>query len=204
ASSADARRRHHGYYGGYRGRRQSRFDEWRRPPAAPPNAQKPRQRREQNPQANARPGPPPAPDQEPQPERRHNSGQPRAADRARQSYDRRRVRYDDWRRARDERRARYEDWRRGRERDDWRRLDEREDWTRRREAERGDAALRRTRGGPFAAVVEKLVRGCGAQGAEFENWPFDAIAQTVAPDPKHRTPLPPLPPTPTPAAPRPP
>jgi hypothetical protein len=66
-----------------------------------------------------------------------------------------------------------EDWRRSRERD-------REDWTRRREAERGDAALRPGRGGPFAAVVEKLVRGCGQQGAEFDHWPFDAIAQIVA------------------------
>src|SRR5262249_26570116 len=82
----------------------------------------------------------------------------------------------------DERRARYEDWRRGRDR-------EREDWTRRREAERGDAALRRTRGGPFGAVVEKLVRGCGAQGAEFENWPFDAIAQIVGADEKERNAL---------------
>ena len=39
--------------------------------------------------------------------------------------------------------------------------------------------MRPGRGGPFAAVVEKLVRGCGQQGAEFENWPFDAIAQIV-------------------------
>src|SRR5207247_1597476 len=101
----------------------------------------------------------------------------------------RRARYDDWRRARYERRARYADWRRSRERDDWRRVREREDWTRRREAERGDAALRRTRGGPFAAVVEKLVRGCGQQGAEFENWPFDAIAQIVGADEKERTAL---------------
>src|SRR5262249_57448988 len=64
-----------------------------------------------------------------------------------------------------------------------------EDWTRRREAERGDAALRRTRGGPFGAVVEKLIRGCGQQGAEFENWPFAAIAQTVGADEKERTAL---------------
>src|SRR5262245_12255184 len=99
----------------------------------------------------------------------------RGEDRYRETYDRRRSRYD-------ERRARYEDWRRGRDRD-------REDWTRRREAERGDAALRRTRGGPFGAVVEKLVRGCGAQGAEFENWPFDAIAQSVGADEKERTAL---------------
>src|SRR5262249_10541972 len=76
---------------------------------------------------------------------------------------------------------RYDDWRRSRERD-------REDGTRRREADRGDAALRRGRG-PFGAVVEKLVRGCGAQGAEFENWPFDAIAQTVGADEKERAAL---------------
>src|SRR5262249_50521964 len=66
---------------------------------------------------------------------------------------------------------------------------EREDWTRRREAERGDAALRRTRGGPFAAVVEKLVRGCGRQGAEVDNWPVDAIAQSVGGDETQRTAL---------------
>jgi len=30
ASSADARRRHHGYYGGYGERSQSSFDDWRR------------------------------------------------------------------------------------------------------------------------------------------------------------------------------
>ena len=99
----------------------------------------------------------------------------RGEDRSHETYDRRRSRYD-------ERRARYEDWRRGRDR-------EREDWTRRREAERGDAALRPARGGPFAAVVEKLVRGCGQQGAEFENWPFDAIAQIVGADEKERTAL---------------
>jgi LTXXQ motif family protein len=96
----------------------------------------------------------------------------RGDDRTRESYDRRR--------------ARYEDWRRGRARDDWRRSREPEDGTRRREAERGDAALRPGRGGPFAAVVEKLVRGCGVQGAEFENWPFDAIAQIVGTDEAQR------------------
>ena len=97
----------------------------------------------------------------------------RGEDRIRERYDRRRARYDEWRR------ARYEGWR-GRER---------EDWTRRREAERGDAVMRPTRGGPFGAVVEKLVRGCGAQGAEFENWPFDAIAEIVGADEKERTAL---------------
>src|SRR5207302_275942 len=66
---------------------------------------------------------------------------------------------------------------------------ERDDWTRRREAARGDPVMRPGRGGPFAAVVEKLVRGCGAQGAEFENWPFDAIAQIVGADEKERNAL---------------
>src|SRR5262249_35349890 len=107
-------------------------------------------------------------------------GRDRGEDRSRETYDRRRARYEDWRRSRyDERRARYEDWRRARER---------EDWGRRREADRGDAALRRGRG-PFGAVVEKLVRGCGQQGAEFENWPFDAISQIVGADEKERTAL---------------
>jgi len=99
----------------------------------------------------------------------------RGEDRSRESYDRRRARYDEWRR--------------GRDRDDWRRSREREDSSRRREAERGDAALRPGRGGPFAAVVEKLLRGCGQQGAEFENWPFDAIGQIVGADEKERNAL---------------
>jgi LTXXQ motif family protein len=99
----------------------------------------------------------------------------RGDDRTRESYDRRRARYDEWRR--------------GRDRDAWRRSREREDWTRRREAERGDAALRPGRGGPFAAVVEKLVRGCGQQGAEFDHWPFDAIAQIVGADEGQRNAL---------------
>src|SRR5262249_23680203 len=70
----------------------------------------------------------------------------------------------------------------------WRRSGEREDWTRRREAERGDAALRRTRGGPFAAVGGKLVRGRGPQGAGVDNWPFDAIPQSVGGRETQRTP----------------
>jgi LTXXQ motif family protein len=98
----------------------------------------------------------------------------RGEDRPRETYDRRRARYDEWRR------ARYEDGRRSRER---------EDWTRRREAVRGEVALRPGRGGPFAAVVEKLVRGCGQQGVEFDHWPFDAIAQIVGADEKERTAL---------------
>jgi hypothetical protein len=146
-------------------------------------------------------------------DRAQDSVQDRRDYRARERGDRRRVRsLDEWRRSRetqsqgqdsgqdrgqalardrgedrpresyDRRRARYDDWRRSRERD-------REDSSRRREAARGDAALRPGRGGPFAAVVEKLVRGCGAQGAEFENWPFDAIAQIVGADEKERTAL---------------
>jgi LTXXQ motif family protein len=116
-------------------------------------------------------------------DRGQDLGRDRGEDRSRETYDRRRARYDDWRRSRyDERRVRYEDWRRSRERD-------REDWGRRREADRSDAALRRTRSGPFGAVVEKLVRGCGRQGAEFENWPFDAIGQSVGADEKERTAL---------------
>jgi hypothetical protein len=99
----------------------------------------------------------------------------RGDDRTRESYDRRRARYDEWRR--------------GRDRDDWRRSREREDSSRRREAARGDAVMRPGRGGPFAAVVEKLVRGCGAQGTEFEHWPFDAIAQIVGADEGQRNAL---------------
>ena len=51
-----------------------------------------------------------------------------------------------------------------------------------RTAGRAETALRRGRSGLFAAAVEKLVRGCAAQGAEFENWPFDAISRSVNPD----------------------
>src|SRR6516165_10223291 len=198
ASNADARRRHHGYYGGYGERGQSSFDDWRRARDAQGQGQDRGQGSGQD-QAQGQ-----AQDQ--RQDQNQNRGQDsvrdRRSDRVRERGDRRRVRsLDEWRRSRDtqnlgqdlardrgedrsretydrrraryeERRARYDDWRRSRGR-------EREDGTRRREAERGDAALRRTRGGPFGAVVEKLVRGCGQQGAEFENWPFDAIAQSV-------------------------
>jgi hypothetical protein len=84
-------------------------------------------------------------------------------DRYRDRYDRRRARYDEWRRAR-------EDRHRSRDRD--------EDVSRSRAAERGDAALPRGRSGPFGGTIDKLVRGCAAQAAEFENWPFDAISRT--------------------------
>src|SRR6516164_5667888 len=208
ASNADARRRHHGYYGGYGERGQSSFDDWRRARDAQGQGQDRGQGSGQD-QAQGQ-----AQDQrQDQNQGQHQDRvQDRSSDRARERGDRRRVRsLDEWRRSRDtqnlgqdlgrdrgedrsretydrrraryeERRARYDDWRRSRGR-------EREDGTRRREAERGDAALRRTRGGPFGAVVEKLVRGCGQQGAEFENWPFDAIAQIVGADEKERTAL---------------
>jgi hypothetical protein len=207
ASSADARRRHHGYYGYYGERSQSNVDDWRRARDAQTQGQDRGQGRGQD-QA-----------QDQQQDQNQDRAQDRAQDRrdyrARERGDRRRARsLDEWRRSRetqnqgqdsgqdlarsrgedrprdsyDRRRARYDEWRRARY-EDWRRNRERGDWTRRREAERGDAALRRTRGGPFAAVVEKLVRGCGQQGAEFENWPFDAIAQIVGADEKERTAL---------------
>jgi hypothetical protein len=223
ASSADARRRHHGYYG-YGERSPSSFDDWRRTrdtqgqgqdrgqsqgqgsgqDQAQGQAQDQRQDQSQDQRQNraqdrvqdfrrdrwrergdrrrARSLDEWRRSRETQgqgQDRGQDSGQAltrdRGEDRSRESYDRRRARYDDWRR------VRYEDWRRSRERD-------REDGTRRREAERGDAALRRGRG-PFGAVVEKLVRGCGQQGAEFEAWPFDAIGQSIGADEKERTAL---------------
>jgi LTXXQ motif family protein len=208
ASSADARRRHHGYSGYYGERSQSSFD--RGPGGGQDQAQGQGQDQKQD-QAQ---------------DQRQNQRQDRAQDRVqdfrrdrwRERGDRRRARsLDEWRRSRetqsqgqdqkqdsgqdlardrgedrtresyDRRRARYDDGRRGRDRDDWRRSrEQREDGTRRREPARGDAVMRPGRGGPFAAVVEKLVRGCGAQGAEFENWPFDAIAQIVGGDEAQR------------------
>ena len=211
ASSADARRRHHGYYG-YGERSPSSLDDWRRARDAQSQGQDRGQGSGQDQAQDQRQDQ----NQGQSQDQKQDRVQDRREYRARERGDRRRVRsLDEWRRSRetqnqgqdsgqaltrdggedrtresydrrraryDERRARYEDWGRGRDR-------EREDGTRRREAERGDAALRRTRGGPFGAVVEKLVRGCGQQGAEFENWPFDAIAQIVGADEKERTAL---------------
>ena len=208
ASSADARRRHHGYYGGYGERSPSSLEDWRRARDAQSQGQDRGQGSGQDQAQDQNQGQAQGQNQD----RGRDTVQDRSADRVQDRRDRRRVRsLDEWRRSRDtqnlgqdlardrgddrsretydrrrsrydERRARYEDWRRSRDRD-------REDWSRRREAERGDAALRPARGGPYAAVVEKLVRGCGQQGAEFENWPFDAIAQTVGADEKERTAL---------------
>jgi LTXXQ motif family protein len=209
ASSADARRHHHGYYG--YGESAPTLDDWRRARDAQSqgrdrgqgSGQDQAQGQGQDQKQDQRQGQA----QDSRQDQRQDRVQDRRDYRARERGDRRRVRsLDEWRRSRetqnqgqesgqalardrgedrsresyDRRRTRYDDWRRARER---------EDGTRRREAERGDAALRPGRGGPFAAVVEKLVRGCGAQGAEFENWPFDAIAQIVGADEKERNAL---------------
>jgi hypothetical protein len=197
ASSADARRRHHGYYG--YGESAPTLDDGRRAR----DTQGQGQDRGQDQAQDQR--------QDQNQVQKQDRVQDRRDYRWRERGDRRRARsLDEWRRSRetqnqgqdsgqdrgqalardrgddrpreryDRRRARYEDWRRGRDRDDWRRTrEQREDGMRRREAARGDAVMRPGPGGPFAAVVAKLVRGCGQQGAEFENWPFDAIAQIV-------------------------
>jgi hypothetical protein len=226
ASSADARRRHHGYYG--YGESAPTLDNWRRARDAQgqgqdrgqgsgqDQAQGQGQDQKQDQKQDQRQGQA----QDSRQDQRQDRVQDRRDYRARERGDRRRVRsLDEWRRSReaqsqgqdqtqdsgqaltrdraddrtresyDRRRARYENWRR--DRDDLRRSREREreDGTRRREAERGDAVMRPSRGGLFAAVVEKLVRGCGQQGAEFENWPFDAIAQIVGADEGQRNAL---------------
>jgi LTXXQ motif family protein len=217
ASSADARRRHHHGYNGY-GESAPTLDDWRRTRDAQGQGKGPGQGSGQDQAQDQRQIQPQDQRQDRAQNRAQDRVQDRRDYRARERGDRRRARsLDEWRRSRetqaqgqdsgqdrgqalardrgddrtresyDRRRARYDEWRRAR--DDWRRAREREDWSRRREAERGDAVMRPGRGGPFAAVVEKLVRGCGAQGAEFENWPFDAIAQIVGADEKERNAL---------------
>jgi LTXXQ motif family protein len=215
ASSADARRRHHHGYNGY-GESAPTLDDWRRARDAQSQGQDRGQGSGQDQAQGQREDQRQGQAQDSRQDQRQDRVQDRRDYRARERGDRRRARsLDEWRRSRetqsqgqesgqalardraddrtreryDRRRTRYDEWRRGRDRDAWRRSREREDGTRRREAERGDAALRPGRGGSFAAVVEKLVRGCGQQGAEFENWPFDAIAQIVGADEKERTAL---------------
>jgi LTXXQ motif family protein len=154
-SSADAWRRHHGYYGdGERGSART-LDEWRARQAQGQNNEQGQNR-----------------DQARGDDRGQDGAQSRAEnpdrwrDRYRDRYDRRRARYDEWRRAREGRR--YRD----------------EDVSRSRAAERGDVP--RGRSGPFGATIEKLVRGCAVQAAEFENWPLDAISRTVGADENQR------------------
>jgi hypothetical protein len=208
ASSADARRRHHGYYG-YGERSQSNFDDWGRARDAQSQGQDRGQGSGQGQAQDQGQDQKQDQRQSQAQDQRQDQRQDRRDYRWRERGDRRRARsLDEWRRSRetqsqgqesgqdrgqalardrgddrareryDRRRARYDEWRRSRY-EDGRRSREREDWTRRREPARGDVVMRPGPGGPFAAVVAKLVRGCGAQGAEFENWPFDAIGQIV-------------------------
>jgi hypothetical protein len=44
-------------------------------------------------------------------------------------------------------------------------------------------------GGPFGAVIDRLVRGCLQQADEFRRWPFDDIARIAAPDEAQRVAL---------------
>ena len=46
---------------------------------------------------------------------------------------------------------------------------------------RAETARSKT-GGPFGAVINRLVHGCLEQASEFQSWPFDAITRIVAPD----------------------
>jgi hypothetical protein len=198
ASSADARRRHHGYSGsgGYeRSSGSNTLDQWRARQSQGQNSGQAgddnrgqdrgndrsldrSQGRAQNPQDPQKLGQPPALDR----------ARDRGDDRAR--YDRRRGRSvedgrgfretADWRRYRgyrdERRRAREEDRRR-----------DREDVTPARAAAvPGELALSRGRNGAFGATIEKLVRGCAAQAAEFTNWPLDDIVRTVSADETQR------------------
>jgi LTXXQ motif family protein len=230
ASDAQARRRHHGYGGGYesgeRGSSRSSLDAWRRARDAQGQDQDQNQGQARGQDQGRGQAGTPSPNQnlpnqnargDRAPERgnsdlRGERWRDRRNDRARY-YDRRRARnLDQWRRAQesgqasgqasgqdsgqesDLRRGR-DDWRRGRDRGEWardvdrRRSRAREDSTRLGVAAPGAAALARTRSGPFGAAVEKLVRGCAAQGAEFESWPFDVISQTVGADEAQRNAL---------------
>jgi LTXXQ motif family protein len=193
ASSADARRRHHGYsnYGGYeRSSESNTLDQWRARQSQGQNSgqagddNRGQDRSNDRSQGRA---------QDPQ-----NLGQAPALDRARDRrddrarYDRRRGRSvedgrsfgetADWRRYRgyrdERRRAREEDRRRDPNRDDV--------TPARAAAVPGEIALSRGRNGAFGATIDKLVRGCTAQAAEFANWPLDNIARTVSADETQR------------------
>jgi hypothetical protein len=191
ASSADARRRHHGYSGnGERSSGSNTLDQWRaRQSQGQNNGQAGDDNRSQdrgNDRSQGRA-------QDPQ-----NLGQAPALDRARDRgddrarYDRRRGRsVEDWRSIRetgDGRRYRgYRDERRRAREEDRRRDRDRDDVTPARAAAvPGELALSRGRNGAFGATIEKLVRGCAAQAAEFTNWPLDDIARTVSADENQR------------------
>jgi len=171
ASSADARRRHHGYYGyGEGSSGNSTLDQWRarqQDQSGEPSRGDDRTQRRGRDRGDDRTQ---GRGQDPQSggqDRSLDRGQDLGQDRAR--YDRRRYRDSgdsrDWRRSR-------ENWRRARDED------------RRRDRARDDATPGRT-----GATIEKLVRNCPARAAEFENWPLDAISRTVGPDDTQRTAL---------------
>jgi hypothetical protein len=194
ASSADARRRHHGYSGdGERSSGSTTLDQWRARQSQGQNGgqagddNRGQDRSQDRSQGRAQ-------DQQ-------NLGQAPALDRARDRgddrarYDRRRGRsVEDWRGSREtadwqryrgrrneRRRAREEDRRRDRDRDDV--------TPARAAAVPGELALSRGRNGAFGVTIEKLVRGCAAQAAEFANWPLDDIARTVSADENQRNAL---------------
>ena len=50
-----------------------------------------------------------------------------------------------------------------------------------------ETARASTGGGAFGALVDRLVRGCLQQAADFQSWPFEAITQIVSPDDAQRS-----------------
>ena len=46
-----------------------------------------------------------------------------------------------------------------------------------------------TGGGAVGALLDRLVRGCLQQAAEFQNWPYEAISQIASPDDAQRSAL---------------
>jgi LTXXQ motif family protein len=52
-----------------------------------------------------------------------------------------------------------------------------------------ETARASTGGGALGALVDRLVRGCLQQAAEFQSWPFEAITQIVSPDEAQRSAL---------------
>jgi LTXXQ motif family protein len=196
ASSADARRRHHGYsgYGGYeRASGSNTLDQWRARQSQGQNSGQAGDDNRGQDRSNDRSQGRAQNPQDPQ-----NHGQAPALDRARDRRDDR-ARYDrrpgrsvedgrgfsetaDWRRYRgyrdERRRAREEERLRDRDRDDV--------TPARAAAVPGEIALSRGRNGAFGATIDKLVRGCAAQAAEFANWPLDNIARTVSADETQR------------------
>jgi hypothetical protein len=205
ASSADARRRHHGSYGyggyGERSSGSTTLDQWRARQAQGQNSGQAGDDNRGQDSGNARGNDRSHSRSQGRAQDPQNLGQAPALERARDRGDAR-ARYD-------RRRGRsVEDWRSFRETTDWRRYrgyrDERRrarDEDRRRDRERddvtparaaavpGELALSRGRNGAFGATIEKLVRGCAAQAAEFANWPLDDIARTVSADETQRNAL---------------